>query len=136
VLTRLPYADSLMTEGSPVVSACVRHGLLPADRPWGDDPAADLADLEGLLLAGLVDPEARYGLPGTVRQTVRAASAVRDRLSSDNWRLLSRLSGDIDDVPVGSLAETLEFLDRVIIDLVAVGGLETAHMTRDDGWRF
>ncbi len=67
---------------------------------------------------------------------MRAASAVRDRLSSDNWRLLSRLLGDIDDVPVGSLAETLEFLDRVIIDLVAVGGLETAHMTRDDGWRF
>ncbi len=136
VLTRLPYADSLMAEGSPVVRACVRHGLLPPDRPWGEDATADLADLEALLLAGLADPDAPYGLPGTVRQTVRAASAVRDRLSSDNWRLLSRLAGDIDEVPVGSLADTLEFLDRVIIDLVAVGGLETAHMTRDDGWRF
>ena len=44
--------------------------------------------------------------------------------------------GDIADGPVGSLAEALEVLDRVIIALVAVGGLEMAHMTRDDGWRF
>src|SRR5262249_18450142 len=35
-----------------------------------------------------------------------------------------------------SLAEALELLDEAIIRLVAVGGLEMAHMTRDDGWRF
>jgi len=27
-------------------------------------------------------------------------------------------------------------MDQAIISLVAVGGLEMAHMTRDDGWRF
>jgi uncharacterized alpha-E superfamily protein len=27
-------------------------------------------------------------------------------------------------------------IDRTIVSLVAVGGLEVQHMTRDDGWRF
>ena len=35
-----------------------------------------------------------------------------------------------------SLADALELLDHAIISLVAVGGLEMAHMTRDEGWRF
>ena len=35
-----------------------------------------------------------------------------------------------------TLADALELLDHAIISLVAVGGLEMAHMTRDDGWRF
>ncbi len=34
------------------------------------------------------------------------------------------------------LADALELLDHAIISLVAVGGLEMAHMTRDEGWRF
>ena len=32
--------------------------------------------------------------------------------------------------------DTLALIDRAIVSLVAVGGLEMAHMTRDDGWRF
>ena len=62
---------------------------------------------------------------------------MRDRLSSDNWRLLNRLAEDADGAPdAHRLAEALELLDHAIISLVAVGGLEMAHMTRDDGWRF
>ena len=34
------------------------------------------------------------------------------------------------------LDDALEVLDQTIVSLVAVGGLEMAHMTRDDGWRF
>ena len=32
--------------------------------------------------------------------------------------------------------DTLAVIDQAIVSLVAVGGLEMAHMTRDDGWRF
>jgi len=35
-----------------------------------------------------------------------------------------------------SLADAIERLDHAIVSLVAVGGLEMAHMTRDEGWRF
>ena len=71
---------------------------------------------------------------------MRVAGAVRDRLSSDNWRLLNRLlavdcAGTVGDDAV-ELDDALELIDQSIIALVAVGGLEMAHMTRDDGWRF
>jgi uncharacterized alpha-E superfamily protein len=73
-----------------------------------------------------------------VAETFRVAAAVRERLSSDNWRVLTRLHQSMpaaigDD---GSVDDAFEFLDETILLLVAVGGLETAHMTRDDGWRF
>jgi len=32
--------------------------------------------------------------------------------------------------------DALALVDQAIVSLVAVGGLEMAHMTRDDGWRF
>ncbi len=68
---------------------------------------------------------------------MRAAGAVRDRLSSDNWRLLNRLVELVSAPPaVDRLADALELIDQAIVPLVAVGGLEMAHMTRDDGWRF
>src|SRR4029077_21238701 len=73
-----------------------------------------------------------------VEQTVRVAGAVRDRLSSDNWRLLNRLTQLFAKWPAsgGPLDEALEGIDDALVSLVAVGGLEMAHMTRDQGWRF
>ena len=73
-----------------------------------------------------------------VEQTVRVAGAVRDRLSSDNWRLLNRLTQLFAKWPApgGHLDEALEVIDDALVSLVAVGGLEMAHMTRDQGWRF
>ena len=93
--------------------------------------------VERALIKGLVDAHGRQGLAFNVAQTVRVAGAVRDRLSSDNWRLLNRLSQALPRTPEGvDLDEALELLDETIIALVAVGGLEMAHMTRNDGWRF
>jgi len=85
----------------------------------------------------LSDPVAFEGVAFNVEQTVRVAGAVRDRLSTDNWRELNRLSELLRRAtPVISLAGAVDLLDRVIMSLVAVGGLEMAHMTRDAGWRF
>ena len=69
---------------------------------------------------------------------MRVAGTVRDRLSSDNWRVLSQLSRAFVHSPARrvGVAEALDTIDQAIISLVAVGGLEMAHMTRDDGWRF
>jgi len=85
---------------------------------------------------GLDDPAAPFGLRASIAQTVSAARAVRDRLSSDNWRLLQELDAARGAGGGDGLVETLDRLDRHVITLVAVAGLEMAHMTRDDGWRF
>jgi uncharacterized alpha-E superfamily protein len=88
-------------------------------------------------MTGLIDAHTRHSLAFNVEQTVRAAGAVRDRLSTDNWRVLIRLlqlftrnAGTLD------LDAALALIDDALLSLVAVGGLEMAHMTRDDGWRF
>jgi uncharacterized alpha-E superfamily protein len=90
------------------------------------------------LISGITDPGKQHSLAYNVGETLRVASTVRDRLSSDNWRILNQLYETLTsrDLDATGLAGALERLDHAIISLVAVGGLEMAHMTRDEGWRF
>jgi uncharacterized alpha-E superfamily protein len=139
MLSRLHYGDTLLSGGSkPIVAACQQHGLLPPgwtkETPAGEWPH----DFEHDLIRGLVDPREMQSVAFNVSQTVRAAGAVRDRLSTDNWRVLNRLQAMLTHgaIPQPGVSEALELIDNAILHLVAIGGLEMAHMTRDDGWRF
>ena len=112
--------------------ACARQHLLEPPAPESS-AAAIVRDL----IVGLIDCQERRSLGYNVEQTVRVASTVRDRLSTDNWRVLNRMlqlfARDSESL---DLDQALELIDDALISLVAVGGLEMAHMTRDDGWRF
>src|SRR5262249_41562670 len=96
------------------------------------------ASLARELIEGICDRRHRRSLGFNIEQTVRTAGAVRDRLSTDNWRLLNRLMQLFPTVASSqaNLDDALELIDDSLVALVAVGGLEMAHMTRDDGWRF
>jgi uncharacterized alpha-E superfamily protein len=134
ILSRLHQGEALVTGWShPVVATCKRHGLL---REEFDDESPH--DLERALIEGLFEARTLQSLAFNIGQTVRVAGTVRDRLSSDNWRVLSQLSRAFVHSPARrvGVAEALDTIDQAIISLVAVGGLEMAHMTRDDGWRF
>ena len=112
--------------------ACERHGLL--DKPAPDSAAPVIV---AALIAGLTDSHGHRSLGFNVEQTVRVASAVRDRLSTDNWRVLNRLLQLFTrDSRALDLDDALDLIDEALLSLVAIGGLEMAHMTRDDGWRF
>jgi uncharacterized alpha-E superfamily protein len=112
--------------------ACTRQDLLAQPEPDAL-PSTIVADL----IAGLVDRQGHHSLGFNVEQTVRVASTVRDRLSTDNWRVLNRLLQLFTrDSRTLDLDDALELIDDALVSLVAVGGLEMAHMTRDDGWRF
>jgi len=135
VLSRLPQGDaSVSTSSPPVVGACRRLDLLPADL----DAGTSVHEFERTLIVGISDPSACRSLAFNVGRTLRVASTVRDRLSSDNWRILNQLCETLTtrDLTSTSLADAIELLDHAIVSLVAVGGLEMAHMTRDEGWRF
>jgi uncharacterized circularly permuted ATP-grasp superfamily protein/uncharacterized alpha-E superfamily protein len=150
VLARLHQGDAqVLGLSQPIIGTCRRHGLLRPDdaaarggRLDAGESASPSHDLERTLIAGLLDVEARHSVAFNIEQTVRVAGVVRDRLSSDNWRALHQLSQMFvrrrarHSVPLRGLSEAIELLDEAIITLVAVGGLEMAHMTRDDGWRF
>jgi uncharacterized circularly permuted ATP-grasp superfamily protein/uncharacterized alpha-E superfamily protein len=135
VLGRLTDADGVPGGLHPAfLRACVRHDLLAQPSP---DSTASAIGHD--LIAGLVDRLSRRSLGFNVEQTVRVAGAVRDRLSPDNWRVLNRLLQlftRVSDSRALDLDDALELIDDALVSLVAVGGLEMAHMTRDDGWRF
>ena len=136
VLTRLPDRDAFPVDlRRPVIRACQRHGLLMAAREaYVGAPRL----LERDLIDGMLDRRHHQSLAFNLAETARVAGTVRDRLSADNWRVVNQLL-TLFTRPrqqTAGLAEALELIDRAIVLLVAVGGLETEHMTRDQGWRF
>ena len=137
VLTRLTDPSAPPAVPPSFVKMCVGQGLIEFDdvpEP-GAAPALQAARLVDQLVTGLFDRRDRRSLAFNVDHTVRVAGAIRDRLSPDNWRVLNQLS-ELLVAPPPYLDDTLTIIDQSIISLVAVGGLEMAHMTRDDGWRF
>jgi uncharacterized circularly permuted ATP-grasp superfamily protein/uncharacterized alpha-E superfamily protein len=97
-----------------------------------------LRDLEQQLLSFLFkqDPHA-VGIRKTLNELRRVATAVRDRLSLDTWRILNQLQQDF-RLRHGRIQfdDVLAHLNRMITDLAAFSGMEMENMTRGDGWRF
>ncbi len=107
----------------------------------GTSPAEMLEEQLALLM---FDPDLPFGLQETLRHLHRTAGLVRDRLSVDAWRTLSRLhtKAIVHAHHVGSPpnplepGEVLETLDDSIRTLAAFSGMEMENMTRNHGWRF
>lgn len=142
VLSRLPDTDAFPGGLRRIlINTCKTQGLLtPAEQKvLAAGHVANLtAAFERTLLDNVFDRQRAHTLAYYVDQTIRVAGTVRERLSSDNWRLLNRLQTLLPDRASdgATLDETLDAIDDAIVLLVAVAGLEMAHMTRDDGWRF
>jgi len=83
--------------------------------------------------------------PGSLRSTVyklhSIAAIVRDRISTDTWRILNQLYEDL-EFNTGShndpqqLADQLLILNNVILSLSAFNGMTNENMTQSHGWRF
>jgi uncharacterized alpha-E superfamily protein len=71
---------------------------------------------------------------------LRAAAAVRDRLSADTFRVLGALGDEATRAEKLATSQSIgsftAFLDRVITSLSALSGLAMESMTRGHGWRF
>ncbi|MGH8706337.1 MAG: alpha-E domain-containing protein, partial [Burkholderiales bacterium] len=109
-----------------------RSGILSEE-----EAAADEIALARVLRAAVVD-EARPGLAGGLRQLLRVASQLRERLSLDNWRTLNHMTrrlarGRGRPMP---LSDALAELDRDISAFMTLAGFVLDGMTRDHGWRF
>jgi uncharacterized alpha-E superfamily protein len=93
-------------------------------------------------LFSVVFDERRPGsLASTIAALRRVAGHVRDRISTDMWRVLGAL--EMPPEPEGephprkaALSEVLDLLDRRVVTLAAFGGLVAEGMTRGQGWRF
>src|SRR5260221_5871096 len=82
--------------------------------------------------------EGQPGLASSLRQLMRVASHLRERLSLDNWRTLNRVSHSLAQRKARrvALSDLLGELDLVIASFTTLSGHALDGMTRDPGWRF
>jgi uncharacterized alpha-E superfamily protein len=98
-----------------------------------------LPDLEVQLPASVFDADQPRGLQAAVRSVLFNASAIRDRISIDAYRIIKRIGDDLatpGPVQTGNIAPAIERLNRVITNLLAFSGLLSESITRTHGWRF
>ncbi len=124
-----------------------------------DDAEGRIAAIEGEISSILFDERRVGGLAMAIHGLHRVAGKVRDRLSTDVWRILGGLDLD-DDLawdlgaaatrgnvqgdphpsrdhdPRRRLVAMREVMDRKVISLAAFSGLIAESMTRGQGWRF
>jgi uncharacterized circularly permuted ATP-grasp superfamily protein/uncharacterized alpha-E superfamily protein len=104
---------------------------------FGDQPPAEEVAIARALRAAVLD-DARPGLASGLKDLLRVASQLRERLSLDNWRTLNQMARRLQagrgrQAP---LSETLAELDRNIAAFMTLAGFALDGMTRDNGWRF
>ncbi len=96
-----------------------------------------LVELEQEILELIYQPERAGSVRGLILRIRQIASIVRDRFSSDTWRILNQLQLDSRSKPGRiPLAHALTLLNTLVMNLGAFSGMEMENMTRGHGWRF
>jgi uncharacterized alpha-E superfamily protein len=128
------------TEFLPLLRALHAQTSLNGTTPLPEDSPLDYADAQARLVAAIVDEELPGSLSSAVRSTLRAGRLVRDRISTDTWRVLAALDDELHGTDIkGSqdpLGTLLDVLNRVVLRLAAFSGLAMDSMTRGHAWRF
>lgn len=95
--------------------------------------------LERVLRWIVFDTERVNALSWNINQVRRSARSLKERLSSDAWRLLNRLDQEFPSAMLSGdthLLDQVNTLDRAILTLASFSGLMMENMTRSQGWRF
>jgi uncharacterized alpha-E superfamily protein len=126
--------------GSPELPALFRALVIgwPNGAAAADASGGDLVT-ESIALARLYDRKQAGSLQAIIDALSLVASNVRDRISIDSWRIVSRIGDDFHPgYPLGvvSLSDVLPTLNQVIFNLSAFSGVATENMTRGPGWQF
>ena len=97
---------------------------------------------ERALISSLGSSDGATSVGYHLRALKMAASAVRDRLSQDHWRLIVRTEEEVSafhqtysQTGDFSSLQALRMLKDTGDHMAAIGGAQADRMTRDDGWR-
>ncbi len=109
-----------------------------------EDATASLADqrwhVQRFLTDMVYDPSRISSLGWNLKEMRRVAWQLKERLSSDTWRVLQQLESDFSrPVPVNPehrFIAHITVLDRAVMTLSAFSGLLMENTTRGAGWRF
>lgn len=94
--------------------------------------------LEMVLPASVFDSTMPQGLQATARFAITNATAVRDRVSLDAYRIFRNINEDLIQTPrrQPDVADAIECLNQLLTQLLAFSGLTSESLTRTHGWRF
>ena len=107
---------------------------LAAEPPSGSSP---LESLQANLLALLFDEGQAAGARQLLKRIQTASFNVRDRLSADTWRILTQLGADPGQQPSHlPLVFAGAALNKLVLGLAALSGMEMENMNRGHGWIF
>jgi uncharacterized circularly permuted ATP-grasp superfamily protein/uncharacterized alpha-E superfamily protein len=97
---------------------------------------------ERSLIAALGDVDGATSVGFNLRGIRNAASAVRERLSLEQWKLIVRAGQEfhrgcaiVTDDGDFSPVEAMRVLEQLLSSTAAMTGAQADRMTRDDGWR-
>jgi uncharacterized circularly permuted ATP-grasp superfamily protein/uncharacterized alpha-E superfamily protein len=133
--SRLIDADAMRGDVAGTVTRLER--MLAA---WGAQPIKAVGKNSRAFLLGAVmdDNDECYGSAlSLVKEAVRTASSIRERLSSDMWRLIGTAQARLAHVDSEERGIDLEQrLERTLQILDAIAGLAKENMNRLAGWHF
>ena len=95
--------------------------------------------VENTLLETVRDATLAGSLAATFKRLEDAAVAVRDRWSTDTWRVVDDISEALAEHRTpdrGSLSALEDTLDRLVSSLMAFTGLAAESMTHEHGWHY
>ena len=99
----------------------------------------DFNNLEAELRAVISDNTKSGSLAHTLTSLLRSSRSVRDRLSSDTWRVINVIDEELRSlrgITPERLVDALDELDNLVTALTAFAGLTLENMTRGRSWRF
>jgi len=106
----------------------------------GKGAEARLANPQPQLYDITLNQDLSGSLANTLHRFQQSAYAVRDRWSTDTWRVIDNIDTDwghmLPQVQNGYLGQVQDRLDELLNQLAAFSGLVMESMTRDYGWYF
>ena len=102
-----------------------------------DEYRPQLPAIDRALPLAVFDDHQISSLRATVSKLARLASVVRDRISLDTWRIVRQMDEQFwPTTRESNLADMLERIDTLLVNLSAFSGLVLENMTRTPAWQF
>lgn len=123
-----PQGELEIADALPILRTFLAFGQLP------ELPAeADAPQLGAWLAAEMVDPAQPGSLVDILQGLRDTATAVRDQITADAWRIVNQLP---DLLPAKDDGEMEFHLSQVILHHSALNGVLAENMVQGHGWRF
>ncbi len=124
---KLQESDDEENAQLPLTELAFETGLIKASEELNIDEA---------LLDAALSLEHEGGVPANLRNLQQVAFHLRERMSTDNWRILNNILADLPVRHEQDVTTALEWLDTLITRLMTLSGFALDGMTRDVAWRF